>query len=119
MRVLIADGDARVRQALAALLQVDGSLNVVGAVATATAVHAIVARARPDVIVLDLRLPNDTDGLALVRELSASDAARVIAMSASGALRDAALRAGADAFLEKGDDPARVLSLLRGTHGGA
>jgi DNA-binding NarL/FixJ family response regulator len=112
-RVLIADGDGRVRRALAALLQADGSLELVGTVATAAAARSALAWSRPNVVVLDPHLPDLSDGLALVRQLSASGTARVVVMSATGALRAQALRHGADAFLEKDGDPTRLLQLLR------
>jgi CheY-like chemotaxis protein len=89
-RILIADGDGRVRLALASLFRAAGPLDVVGAVATAAAARAAVALLRPDVVVLDPHLPTLADGLALVRRLSAFGAARTVVISASGAARTGA-----------------------------
>lgn len=92
-----------------------GALDVVEAASVATARAAIAERV-PDVVILDVRLP-DGSGLDLLRELpdpGAADRPFVIVMSASvlPADRDAARRSGSDAFLAKPFMPADLIALL-------
>lgn len=83
---------------------------------TLAAARAALARRRPDVVILDVRLP-DGNGLDLARELDADGTGpkpRIVVMSASvGASdRDAARLAGTDAFLGKPFLPRDLLALL-------
>lgn len=110
VRVLIADGDARVRQALRALLEAEPDLIVVGEAATAGETLARARALRPGVILLDLPLPGMADRLAILPALVAWP---VVAISVRGGLRDLALRAGAVAFVEKGATPEAVLAAIR------
>jgi DNA-binding response OmpR family regulator len=86
--------------------------------ATAAAARQTVERAAPDLILLDLILP-DADGLVLCAELRSATSAPILICSATVRRRDAALglRLGADAFMAKPFDPAelraRVEALLR------
>ncbi len=107
-RILIVDGDRRVRQALRALLEADGVGIVVGDAGDAERLRALVPVVRPTVVVLDLLLPTVPDGLRLVREL-ADRGTCVVVVSALVGCREAALAAGAAHFLEKCLDPDRLL----------
>lgn len=110
MRVLIADDDGRVRQALRALLEAEADISVVGEAASSTEVLVSAAALWPSVILLDLLLPDTADGLALLPALVGWP---VVALSVRGGLREPALRAGAVAFLEKGIAPEALLAALR------
>lgn len=111
VRVLIADDDGRVRQALRALLESEPDLIVIGEAVTAGETLARALTLHPGVILLDLQLPGMADGLAWLPELAAWP---VVAMSVRGGLRDPALRAGAVAFVEKGGTPEAVIAAIRG-----
>lgn len=78
----------------------------------ATQAVRLAARLVPDVVLLDLMLPEAEAGLALLRHLCSRGLA-VVALSARGGLRSRALHAGAAAFLEKGGDPAAIVTALR------
>ncbi|GAB6899632.1 two-component system response regulator MnoR [Kineosporia succinea] len=69
---MVVDDHANVRQGLRALLEREDDLRVVGESASAPGVLAVVERARPDVVLLDLKLsgPSDTEGLDLCATLT-------------------------------------------------
>ena len=69
-RVVIVDADRRVTQSLADLLAVTGEVSVVGRAADVRAALEVVERCRPDVVLVDPRLPDVDAGLALVSGLS-------------------------------------------------
>jgi DNA-binding NarL/FixJ family response regulator len=113
-RILIADHDARVRRGLRALIEAQPGWTVVGEAATTLEVLQLDTALYPDVIVLDLGLPDVRDGLALTRTLAGERHRPVLAISVRGGLRAAALAAGAQVFVEAGvDTDTLVLALHR------
>jgi two-component system invasion response regulator UvrY len=107
LAVFLADADARVRAAVRLLLEVSGSIRVIGEAADAASMTAGVERMRPDVLCLDWELP----GLPEVRLGDIRPrwpALRVLVLSASEGCRNAALNQGADAFVSKLEPPAKV-----------
>lgn len=68
-------------------------------------------REKPELVIVDL-LMSDGDGLAFCRKLKEQGQARILAVS-SLSTRDAALDAGADAFLQKPLDPLQLVSTIR------
>lgn len=117
MRVLIADDRAEVRSGLRLLLEQEPGSYVVAEVAEPAALLAAAREFRPDALLVDWELPGRevADLLPLVR--SACPGLRVVAMSGRPEVRKAALAAGADAFISKGEEPARVLATLRSLSG--
>ena len=111
-RVLIVDGDARVRRALRALLEGEPDIVVVGEAATGPQALQCSAMLRPSVILIDLMLPTVQDGLAAVR-LLAAHRRLCVAISWRDCFREAALEVGASGFVEKGASPHIVLDALR------
>lgn len=69
MRVLIVDDQALVRQGLAKLLEIEESIEVVGEAADGVEALRLVRSARPDVALVDARMPR-MDGVELIRSLS-------------------------------------------------
>ena len=69
-RVVIVDGDRRVQQSLADLLGVGGEVEVVGRAGDVRAALELVERIRPDVVLVDPRLPDAEAGLALIGGLA-------------------------------------------------
>ena len=106
-RVLVADDDALMRAGLAAVLSSDPSIEVVGEASTGREAIALARGRRPDVILMDVRMP-DLDGIAATRELSATlPSARVLILTTfeEDDYIFGGLRAGASGFLLKRTRP--------------
>ena len=120
IRLLVADDQALVRGALAALLDLEEDLEVVAEVADGRDVVAAAERHEPDVALLDVEMPG-LDGIEATRALkSRRPSTRVLIVTTFGRpgyLRRA-LQAGADGFVVK-DTPARQLAdAVRRVHAG-
>ena len=111
IRLLLADDQALVRGALAALLDLEPDLEVVAEVGRGDEVAAAVARTRPDVALLDVEMPG-LDGIAVAAQLHELDPKlrmlMVTTFGRPGYLRRA-MDAGASGFVVK-DTPARELA---------
>ncbi|WP_405161866.1 response regulator transcription factor [Nocardia sp. NBC_01499] len=111
IRLLLADDQALVRGALAALLGLESDLDVVGEVGRGDEVLDAVARTNPDVVLLDVEMPG-MDGISVAAQLHASHpGVRVLMVTTFGRpgyLRRA-IDAGASGFVVK-DTPARELA---------
>jgi DNA-binding NarL/FixJ family response regulator len=112
MRVLLADDQSKVRSALRLLLEQEPGLTVVGEVAETEGLLAQVEATQPDLVLLDWELPGlrSDDRLSALRTLCPR--LKVIALSGQPEARRAALAAGADAFVSKGDPPERLLEAV-------
>ena len=113
LRVLVVDDDARVRRALRGLIECAPDLTVVGEAGSTRRAIRLDLDLRPDVVVLDLLLPQAPDGLEVLRQLRGRDRP-VVAISRLGELGPEAMAAGAHAFLEKhGRDVDDLLDMIR------
>jgi DNA-binding NarL/FixJ family response regulator len=113
IRVLIVDDDRRVRQSLSGLMALRDEIEVVGTAGDGEAAMALCMAAEPDTILLDLRLPETTDGFGLLAEFRKRwPSVRVVAMSVQVSLRAAAIAAGAEAFIPKGGQPEAISDAL-------
>ena len=112
IRVVVIDGDARVRRALEQLIDAEAGMEVIAAVASAQDARVVLGRAAADVVLLDLLMPSVRAGLGLVGDLAGAGYA-VVATSLAGSARAAAMEAGATCFIEKGPDPAALLAAIR------
>jgi DNA-binding NarL/FixJ family response regulator len=104
VRVMVVDDHEVVREGLSAALASDGQFEVVAAVPTAAAALAIIARARPDVALVDLRLP-DQMGDRLCTELRRRLPSIAVVVLSSYVSEDTvrtAMEAGASAYITKG-----------------
>ena len=112
MRVLLADDQTKVRSALRLLLEQEPGLSVVGEAAEAEDLLVQVEVTQPDLVLLDWELPGlrTDDRLSVLRALCPQ--LKVIALSGQPEARRAALSAGADAFVSKGEPPERLLAAL-------
>jgi two-component system response regulator DevR len=115
VRVVIVDDHEIVRVGLAAVLEDTPDLSVVAMVGTAAEALEAVAEHQPDVVVLDLRLP-DRSGIAILPELrQLSPGTRVLALTSYGEDRAvlASVRAGVDGFLTKTTDSEALVEAIR------
>ena len=115
-RVLIADDDELIRVGLRAIIDAEADLEVVGEAADGAAVLPLVRRRRPDVVLMDVRMPA-VDGIQATRHLLATlhDPPRVLVITTfenDDYVYDA-LRAGASGFLLKRARPAEVVEAIR------
>ena len=115
IRVLLVDDDALVRAALSMMLGGSEHLLVVGEAGDGGQVPAAVARLRPDVVLMDLRMPK-VDGITATGRLrSAPRPPEVIVLTTFDADEDVlgALRAGASGFLLKDSPPPEIVGAIR------
>ena len=120
VRVLAADDQRVVREGLAMLLGLLPDVEVVGTAADGEEVLALAAELRPDVILMDLRMPR-MDGVEATRRLRERDpAVKVVVLTTYADDRSVldALRAGALGYLTKDAGAAEIQQALHRVAGG-
>jgi len=112
VRILVVDDDPALRELLNDYLTASGF--VVDAAGDGVEMHARLAQAMPDAIVLDLMLPGE-DGLSLARGLRKTSDVPILMLSARGEEIDrvVGLEVGADDYLAKPFSPRELLARLR------
>ncbi|HZG89876.1 MAG TPA: response regulator transcription factor [Pseudonocardia sp.] len=115
--LLVVDDQELVRAGLRALAQHDGDIRVVAEAGTGAEGVRLARRHRPDVVLMDIRMPG-TDGLAATREIVADPAlagVRVVVLTTFDEDENvfAAIRAGAAGFLLKDIGPAELRAAVR------
>jgi DNA-binding NarL/FixJ family response regulator len=124
IRIVIIDDQRLFASGMAMLVEAQPDLEVVGTAVDGRDAIELVGRVRPDVVLMDIRMPV-VNGLEATRLLldgaSPDEAPRVVVLTTIR--RDeavyAALRAGASAFLTKDAAPEIVLGTIRAVHAGA
>ena len=118
IRLLLADDQVLIRQALAALLDLEPDFTVVAEVGTGDAVLPAVREHHPDVCLLDIEMPG-IDGIAACAEIThAMPGTRVLIVTTFGRpgyLRRA-LEAGASGFIVKDTPASRLVDAVRRVH---
>ncbi|WP_281170341.1 response regulator [Gordonia shandongensis] len=119
IRVLLADDHAAVREGLRMVLEASGAITVVGEAADGAAAIDAARRLRPDVVVMDVRMPG-IDGLAATDRVLAETSARVLVLTTFDVDEYVlgALAAGADGFLLKSASGAELVAGVRRVAGG-
>ncbi|MFE6738699.1 response regulator transcription factor [Streptomyces tubercidicus] len=115
VRVVIVDDDQLVRLALRLVIDGEPDLAVVAEAADGDAAITVVDKQRPDVVLMDIRMPG-RDGLSTTRELLTRPAPPRVLMLTTFDSDDmvlGALRAGALGFVLKDTPPARILDAVR------
>ncbi|MEE6259749.1 response regulator transcription factor [Plantactinospora sonchi] len=115
LRVVIADDQALLRTGFAMILTADGSIEVVAEAADGAEAVNAVRRTRPDVVLMDIRMP-EVDGLEATRRILAgpTPTPRIIILTTFDLDRYvyAALTAGASGFLLKDVSPERLVAAV-------
>jgi DNA-binding NarL/FixJ family response regulator len=122
IRVLLADDQALVRAGLTVLLDAEADIDVVGEAANGREAVALARTLRPDVVLMDIRMP-ELDGLAATRMIVAEpslEASRVIILTTFDLDEYVfeAVRIGASGFLVKDTEPADLLAGVRAVAAG-
>lgn len=120
IRVLIADDHSLVRRGFAAILNMEDGVSVIGEAGDGEEAIDKWRSLRPDVVLMDLRMPQ-VDGLDAIRRIRAEDArASIIVLTTFDHDEDvyAGLRAGAKAYLLKDVQPEELFRCIRAVHRG-
>jgi DNA-binding NarL/FixJ family response regulator len=122
IRVVLADDQALVRAGFKALIDAQPDLQVVGEADDGDQAIAVARRERPDVVLMDIRMPN-TDGLAATRAVAGDDrlaGVRIVILTTFELDEYVfeAIRAGASGFLVKDTEPVELLRAVRSVAAG-
>jgi len=122
IRVVLADDQELVRAGFRVLIESAEDIEVVGEASDGEQAVAVVSRERPDVVLMDIRMPN-VDGLEATRRIRALDGAEAVRILILTTFDldeyvHAALRAGASGFLLKDASPSALLDAVRVIHKG-
>ena len=117
IRVVLADDQALLRAGFRMLLESAGDIEVVGEAEHGGTAVALARSCTPDVVLMDLRMP-DVDGLTATRLICADPALAAVKVIVLTTFDDdesvfAALRAGASGFLVKDVEPADLVQAVR------
>jgi len=122
IRVAIADDQGLIRAGFRALLQHEPDVEVVGEAASGVEAVALVKAQRPDVVLMDIRMP-DGDGLWATEQITADPALAAIRIVIVTTFEldeyvARAIRAGASGFLVKDTEPVELIRAVRVVAGG-
>ena len=120
IRVVVADDHAVVREGLAQLLSTAADVELVGAAANGSEAVDVVDREHPDVVLMDLSMP-EVDGAEATRRILAADpTARVVVLTSFADDRHIveALQAGAIGYVLKHAEPDELLGAIRAAAAG-
>ncbi|MCW2916079.1 MAG: Two component LuxR family transcriptional regulator [Actinomycetia bacterium] len=122
IRVVLADDQALVRAGFRALLDAQDDIEVVGEAGDGAEVVVLVRRLRPDVVLMDIRMPV-LDGLAATRKIAALDTledTRIVILTTFELDEYVfeALRGGASGFLVKDTEPVELIRAVRAVAAG-
>ncbi|MCC4908356.1 response regulator transcription factor [Microbacterium sp. cx-59] len=120
--VLVVDDQSLIRQAVTDILSSEPDLEVLGEAVDGNAAVTIAQRLRPDVVLMDIRMPG-LDGIGATSAICANpDLAETRVLILTTFEEDeylvAALRAGASGFIGKGAEPEEIVRAVRAVHAG-
>ncbi|MDL9979062.1 response regulator [Microbacterium sp. ASV49] len=119
IRIGLADDEAMIRAGLRMLLEHQPDLEVVGEAADGIDAVAMVRRTRPDIVLLDIRMPRQ-DGIAAAQAIVADTETKVVLLTTfdDDETLARALRVGVSGFLLKVAPPEQLLAAVRGVADG-
>lgn len=115
IRVLVADDNAVVREELPKLLEMDGDIEIVGAASNGREAVEMAEASSPDVVVMDVKMP-ELDGITATKVIrTANPAVRVIMLSIYDTAEyvDASLEAGASNYMVKSTEVDTLANEIR------
>jgi DNA-binding NarL/FixJ family response regulator len=113
-RLILADDNPHARHGLRAMLSAHSNLEVLGEATQGEEAIALVETLQPDVALLDVRMPK-ADGIQATRTIKNRwPKVRVVLISMYADYKEAALAAGADAFLVKGCPADELITVILG-----
>jgi DNA-binding NarL/FixJ family response regulator len=118
--VVVADGEPLIRAGIRSVLEQSPGLEVVGEAADGHQASDLIHRTRPDVVIVDFRLP-PTDGLAVAGFVGRQVAQTAVILMTTEVVDElifGALRAGASGFLLKQTAPAELVNAVRAAAAG-
>jgi DNA-binding NarL/FixJ family response regulator len=120
IRVLLVDDFPLVRSGIAAALQDEAGIDVVGEAGTAAEAMALAVAQAPDVVLLDLGLPDESGVTMISRLAEKSPRSRVVVITASENIEvlSSAMAAGAVGYLTKRTTPRQLCDAVVTVHGG-
>lgn len=119
--VVIVDDQVLFRAGIAMLIRSQPDLELLGEAGDGREAVEVVAATKPDIVLMDLRMPV-MDGIEATRSIRSADAAPRVVVLTTFDLDEAAaraIRAGASGFVLKDADPEFLLAAIRTVHGGA
>lgn len=119
MRLVVADDEGLLREALSSLLDLEDDIEVVGQAGTGKQAVALTLREQPDLVVLDLEMP-DLDGIEAAQAIRAHCDVPIVIVTrhARPATLRRALQVGVRGFVPKTIPAERLVQVLRDVHGG-
>jgi DNA-binding NarL/FixJ family response regulator len=120
IRILIADDHAVFREGLRAMLSPEPDMEAVGEAATGTEVVERAAELRPDVIIMDIQMPqiNGIEATRRILEANPEVGVVVLTMFEDDDSVFSAMRAGARGYVLKGASPSEILNVVRAVAAG-
>ncbi|MDX2394608.1 MULTISPECIES: response regulator transcription factor [unclassified Streptomyces] len=116
LRIVVADDERMVRTALRVILEAEPDMEVVGEAASGAEAVSVVRSLAPDVVLMDVRMP-ETDGIRateqILRTMASPPRIVVVTTFENDAYVYDALRAGAAGFLLKRADPDELIGAVR------
>lgn len=115
VKVLIVDDLPRVREGLRTVLELEEDLEIAGEAADGCEAITLARRLRPDIVLMDLEMP-ELDGIEATRRIKQHDPAAgiiVLTIHSDSHFMERADAAGADAFIEKGSSIRELIEAIR------
>lgn len=122
VRVLVVDDQPLIRHSLRLIIDAEPDLSTVGDADTGAAAVERAVQVRPDIVLMDIRMPGG-DGIEATRRITthpelSTTRVLVLSMFELDEYVHGALRAGASGFVLKDAEPSRLVDAIRRTHGG-
>ncbi|OQY33439.1 MAG: hypothetical protein B6I38_03580 [Anaerolineaceae bacterium 4572_5.1] len=113
MHIILADHRPKIRFALCALLEQQPEFSIISQAASASELVTVAKTACPDLFILDWELQEENVASLVSGLRQLCPHGTVIILGSRPEWGEAALNAGADAFISKGDSPEKLLALIK------